>query len=149
MQNEEAIRTAMQELGYTRRITPRKGFSTEPRVIAKRLAFAQEAIQWSRERLQNTVHRRGLGYGWNTHASVHYDQNNGSENIFGASHAVRKRSKAPAWMFWGAIIQGQKGPARFWEKEWGSMNSEKYYSKILDFICPLFREHPEYWDLRR
>jgi hypothetical protein len=40
---EQAIRTAMQELGYTRRIAPRKGFSTERRVIAKRLAFAQRS----------------------------------------------------------------------------------------------------------
>jgi hypothetical protein len=41
----------------------------------------------------------------------------GFENIFSTTYAVQKRSKAPAWMFWGVIIQGQKGPARFREKE--------------------------------
>jgi hypothetical protein len=42
-------------LEYSRRVAPKKSFSNDSIVIAKRLAFAQEAIQWSRERLQNTM----------------------------------------------------------------------------------------------
>jgi hypothetical protein len=52
---EKAIRTALDTLRYTRRTSKKKGFSEDLRVMAKRLAFTQEAIQWSRERLQNTV----------------------------------------------------------------------------------------------
>jgi hypothetical protein len=37
-----------------------------------------------------------------------------------------KYSKVPAWMFHGTIINGTKGPAHFWEKEVGTMNSRKY-----------------------
>jgi hypothetical protein len=28
-----------------------------------------------------------------------------------------KYSKAPAWMFHRTIVDGEKGPAQFWEKE--------------------------------
>ena len=52
---EQAFRTAINALGYTRRASKKKGFSTDPAVMARRLAFAQEAIQWSRERLYNQV----------------------------------------------------------------------------------------------
>jgi DDE superfamily endonuclease len=37
-------------------------------------------------------------------------------------------------MFHGTIIMGGKGPATFWEKDWGSMNSEKYDAIILNNI---------------
>ena len=38
-------------MGYGRRITKKKGFSDDLAVKAERLAFAQEGIQWSLERL--------------------------------------------------------------------------------------------------
>jgi hypothetical protein len=134
-----AIQTAMEDLGYTRRIAPRKGYSNDPRIMAKRLAFAHEAIQWSRERLQNTMFTDEVWAMGGTHTQSYITiKNDGSENIFSTTYAVQKRSKAPAWMFWGAIIQGQKGPARFWEKEWGTMTSEKYISYILNYIYPVF-----------
>tara|TARA_R110002033_G_scaffold158662_1_gene194778 strand:- start:118 stop:600 length:483 start_codon:yes stop_codon:yes gene_type:complete len=37
-------------------------------------------------------------------------------------------------MFHGTIAQGKKGPAVFWEKEWGSMNSAKYDAIILNNV---------------
>jgi hypothetical protein len=39
---------------------------------------------------------------------------------------THKYSKLPAWMFHGCIVDGKKGPACFWEKEHGTMNSRKY-----------------------
>jgi hypothetical protein len=38
-------------VGYGRRIAKRKGFSDDPEVIAKRLAFAKEGITWTPNRL--------------------------------------------------------------------------------------------------
>ena len=58
---------------------------------------------------------------------------------------THKYTKAPSWMFWGSIIDGQKGPSRFWEKAWGSIDSVKYNEHILCYIEGIFREHPEYW----
>jgi hypothetical protein len=90
----------MEDLGYVRRIAPRKGFSTEPKVMAKRLAFAQEAIQWNRERLQNTMFTDEVWAMGETHTQSYMTiKNDGSENIFSGEHAVQKRSRAPVWMF--------------------------------------------------
>lgn len=45
-----------------------------------------------------------------------------------------KYRKLPAWMFWGTIFDGKKGPALFWEKGWGMINSERYNDRILSLI---------------
>jgi len=37
-------------------------------------------------------------------------------------------------MFHGTIINGKKGPATFWEKNWSNINSEKYNAIILNNI---------------
>jgi hypothetical protein len=47
----QAIRTAFKILGYARRTSKKKGFSEDPRVMAERLAFAQNEITWTRERV--------------------------------------------------------------------------------------------------
>jgi hypothetical protein len=44
---------------------------------------------------------------------------------------THKYSKAPAWMFHGTIVAGHKGPATFWEKEWGNIKSSTYNTYIL------------------
>ena len=43
---EEAIRTAFKSLGCGRRVSKRKGFSTDPEVMKERLDFALSAIHW-------------------------------------------------------------------------------------------------------
>jgi len=45
-----------------------------------------------------------------------------------------KYSKLPAWMFWGTIVQGTKGPFIFFEKEWGNVNSEVYNTHVLSLV---------------
>ena len=53
-----------------------------------------------------------------------------------------KYSKAPAQMFHSTIINGKKGPAVFWEKEQGLVNSEQYDEYILLNIQTFLQEHP-------
>ena len=57
-----------------------------------------------------------------SHVTVKKD---GSDRYF-PENLQHKYSKGPAWMFHGTIVGGRKGPAQFWEKEWGTMNSAKY-----------------------
>jgi hypothetical protein len=45
-------------------------------------------------------------------------------------------------MFHGTIVDGKKGPAVFWEKEWGSVNSERYDEYILSNIQAFLADHP-------
>ena len=44
-------------------------------------------------------------------------------------------------MFHGIIVNRRKGPAVFWEKEYGSVNSTKYDAIILANIQAFLKEH--------
>ena len=57
----------------------------------------------------------------------------GSENYL-PECTQHKYSRAPTWMFYGTIINGHKGPACFWEKEWHNMNSALYDKHVLSMI---------------
>jgi transposase len=37
-------------------------------------------------------------------------------------------------MFWGCFSGSKKGPCLFWEKEWGTINKERYCERILLLI---------------
>jgi hypothetical protein len=141
---EQAFRTAIQAIGYTRRASKKKGFSTDPRVMANRLAFAREAIQWSRERLYNQVFSDEVWAMGGAHTTSYVTVLQDHSEDYDPDHVQHKYSKAPAWMFWGSIINGRKGPCRFWEKEWGNIDSAKYNEHILGLVEELFSRHPEY-----
>lgn len=44
-------------------------------------------------------------------------------------------------MFHGCIVNGTNGPAIFWEKEWGKINSTKYNEHILSRVAEFMAEH--------
>ena len=52
-----------------------------------------------------------------------------------------KYFKLSSQMFHGIIVRGSKGPAIFWEKEQGSINSEKYNAVILNNIQAFLQAH--------
>ncbi|KAG4427265.1 hypothetical protein IFR05_017252, partial [Cadophora sp. M221] len=52
---EEATRTGLKLVGYSRRIAKRKGFSDDPEVYRERLEFAEEAKHWSLERVLQQI----------------------------------------------------------------------------------------------
>jgi len=47
-------------------------------------------------------------------------------------------------MFHGTIVNGQKGLACFWEKEWGNINSVLYDEHILSRVEVFSRQHPTF-----
>jgi hypothetical protein len=51
----KAIHTAFDLIGYTRKKSHKKGFSDNPAVARKRLAFAEQGITWSFERVINQI----------------------------------------------------------------------------------------------
>ena len=51
---------------------------------------------------------------------------------------------APAWMFHGTIVAGNKGPVVFWEKEWGNMKPSTYDTYILADIEVFLQVNPDY-----
>jgi hypothetical protein len=129
---EHAIYTAMKSLGYCRRVAKRKGFSTDPIVMQKRLV--RQAITWSRERLYSQIFSDEVWAMGGAHTlSFVTVQDNNSDRLQ-AENLQHKYSKLPAWMFWGTIVRGTKGPYVFIEKEWGSVNSEVYNTHVLSLV---------------
>jgi len=112
--------------------------------MAERLAFAEDGKTWSKERLYNQIF---LDEVW-THGGAHTQSYvtvklDGSDR-YNADCLQHKYRKMPAWMFHGTIVIGGKGPATFWEKEWGSMDSEKYDIIILENIELFLRANPDH-----
>ena len=45
-------------------------------------------------------------------------------------------------MFWGSFVGCEKGPCLFWEKEWGSIDSEGHCQKIVPLIDGMVSMRP-------
>jgi hypothetical protein len=141
---EKAIHTAFKLVGYGRRAAKRKGFSDDPEVIAERLAFAEEGITWSRERLYNQIFSDEVWAHGGAHTQSYVTVKLDGSDQYDVDCLQHKYRKMPAWMFHGTIVMGGKGPATFWEKEWGSMDSEKYDSIILENIEAFIQVNPNH-----
>jgi hypothetical protein len=139
---EQAIRTAIDEIGYCRRVSRKKGFSDDPEVCQERLDLAVDGKTWPRPDVQRICFTDEVWAFGGAHTSSYITcLKDGSDRLL--PECVRhKYSKLPSWMFWGSIVDGKKGPALFWEKEWGSINSTRYDRKILSMIQRFFRDHP-------
>ena len=123
---EKAIKTAFDLLGYCRRTAKKKGFSDDPAVRQERDTFAQEALQWTKERVYAQMFTDEVWAIGGAHTTSYVIVKQDGSDRDWPENLQHKYSKAPAWMFHGSIVRGRKGPAVFWEKEWGTMNSSKY-----------------------
>jgi DDE superfamily endonuclease len=47
---------------------------------------------------------------------------------------IERYQRRVGWIFWGSFSGKLKGPALFWEKEWGSITSESYRERVVPFI---------------
>jgi hypothetical protein len=137
----QALQTAFKRLGYRRRIAKRKGFSTEQDVIDERFDFALVAKTWSPARLYRQIFSDEVWASGGAHTQSYITVKEDGSERFALDTLQHKYTKLPAWMFHRTIIAGQKGPALFWEKAWGSMNSKKYDQKILARIQSFLNEN--------
>ena len=54
--------------------------------------------------------------------------------VYDTKCVVENIRKRIGWMFWGSVFGREKDPCLFWEKEWDSVDSEKYCEKIVPLI---------------
>ena len=119
----EAIRTAFTIEGYGWRVAKQKSFSDDPEVMAYRVRFAEEGLTWTPERLKEQVFSDEVwAYGGAFTQSVvtvliDGDKEDINRDRYTPGCVQHKYSKRPAWMFYGTICNGKKGPVVFWEKE--------------------------------
>jgi hypothetical protein len=139
---EQAIYTAMKSLGYCRRVAKRKGFSTDPIVMQKRLDFARQAINWSQERLYSQIFSDEVWAMGGAHTLSFITIKDDNSDRLQPENLQHKYSKLPAWMFWGTIVRGTKGPYVFIEKEWGNVNSQVYNTHVLSLVQEYCTQNP-------
>ena len=139
---EHAIYTAMRALGYQRRVAKRKGFSTDPEVMRERLDFARQAVYWTRERLYAQIFSDEVWAKGGAHTVSFVTVKEDGSDRYLPENLQRKYSKLPAWMFWGTLVSGRKGPFIFFEKEWGSVNSTSYNTHILSLVEEYCTQNP-------
>jgi hypothetical protein len=139
---EVAITTAIQQLGYKRRKAIRKGFSDNPIVMRKRVTFAEQAKTWDRRRLALLLFSDKVWAKGGAHTIEWIIMREDGSNRYNSVCVQHKYSKQKAWMFWGSIIGGKKGPFCFWEKEWGNMTLSGYCEHILPLVELYIESHP-------
>lgn len=109
-----------------------------------RLIFATVAIKWSLDRLysQNFSDEVWVNGGPNNRryvtVLVDVDKEEISHSGYRPECMTRRYGKLPAWIFYGVICNGKKAYGTFWEKNYGSTNSEKYNDHILSKAQELF-----------
>ena len=139
----QVIRTTFKLVGYGRRIAPKKRFSEDPGVMRERVDFAVEAITWTPKRLFNQIFLDEVWAMGGTHTQSWITVKEDDSNRLDPVYVKHKYSKLPAWIFHGIIIMGGKGPATFWKKEWGSIDSFKYDAVILNNIEAFLATNPD------
>ncbi len=140
----KAIRTAYKLVGWGRRVAKRKGFSDDPIVWRERLDFAEEAKTWTPERVFRQIFSDEVWAFGGAHTQSYISCKIDGSDRYLPECLTHKYSKRPAWLFHGTIVMGGKGPAVFWEKDWGSMDSFKYDVIILDNIQRFIDVNPQH-----
>ena len=127
----QAVSTAFKLLGYVRRTSHKKGFSDDAEDMRMRVLFCQNAKTWTRERLNRQMFSDEVWAMGGAHTTAYITCKKDGSDRYNKDNIQHKYSKLPSWMFHGTIINGHKGPARFWEKWEGTMDSTKYDRFIL------------------
>ncbi|KAH7412853.1 hypothetical protein BKA64DRAFT_740607 [Cadophora sp. MPI-SDFR-AT-0126] len=100
---DEAIHTAFKLLGYARRKAVKKGFSDDPEVMRKRVAFAEEGLTWDQPRLYCQMFSDEVWANGGAHTMEYITVKKDSSEKLDLESIVHKYSKLPAWMFYGTI----------------------------------------------
>jgi DDE superfamily endonuclease len=135
--SEQAIYTALQQLGYLRSKRPRRIHLTDFRK-ARRLAFAYEQLalrprpeDWERVLFSDETWATN-SYMWKKWITRHETEDPNTWALL--------RQKPHGWMFWGSFAGGKKGPSFFWEKKYGGINAPKYQMYIVPLVYTFVEE---------
>jgi transposase len=136
---EQAIRNALYRHGFRRRVARYKPPISEANRI-KRLAWAHEHLNWTREQWDQILWTDETWVTGGTHQPQFVTRRQGEEND--PTCIQEKIRKKKGWMFWGCFsgVSG-KGPGLFWEKEWGSINQYSYQEHTLPLIDAWIHEN--------
>lgn len=137
--SEYAIRYALYKRGYRRYVARQKPPLSEAN-RKKRLEWAREHVHWTYDQWCLILWSDESWVTEGRHRKMWVTRRAGEE--LEPTCIVDKIQKRKGWMFWGCFNGTTKGPSLFWEKEWGSINSESYCERILPLIHGWIRLNP-------
>ena len=127
----------METLGFQRRVQPRRIHLTAANK-AHRVRWAQDMLI----RFPNPEDWENIGFSdetwavndpqWKQWATIH--------NTEDPDDFALLRRRPNGWMFWGQFAGGKKGPAFFWERQYGGINAVKYQQHIIPLIHQFYQE---------
>lgn len=144
---DQAIHSAMKRLGYNRVLKPRV-IKLTARAKRLRVAFANWALErwpnpedWVQDDAPNILFSDETWATnnpmWKRWITVHDTEDPETWALL--------RQKGHGWMFWGSFTGRKKGPCFFWEKEMGSITSDKYCEHILPRVERFLRPYVDCW----
>ena len=128
---KHALARALQKRGYTRCKALRKPpLSDQNRRV--RLAWALEHLNWTIEQWNRILWSDETWVTSGFHTRIWVTRKAGEEldDTCLRTSPARKRG----WMFWATFHGDNKGPCLFWEKEWGTINSERHCQRVVPII---------------
>jgi transposase len=125
------IRYALRKAGFSRRLARRKPSISE-RNREARLAFALKHRDWTPEQWNSVLWTDETWKTGGRHTRTWVTRRRGEE--WDPTCIIERFQRRAGWIFWGSFTGKNKGPALFWEKEWGSIISVSYRERILPLI---------------
>jgi len=134
------VKGALHRLGYRRRVALRKPPISEKNRQA-RLEWAQEHLNWSDQQWRTILWSDETWVKAGTHRKILVTRKPGEE--LNTTCVIERQQRQSGWMFWGCFHSNIKGPYLFWEKDWGSINTESYCQRTVPIIHGWLRLHPD------
>ena len=135
-----AVKNCLERRGYRRRIALRKPILS-PQNRLTRLNWAWEHLHWTTEQWNSILWSDETWVKSFRHRKTWITRLPGEE--LEETCIVKKPRKAGGWMFWGCFHADIKGPYLFWEKEWGSINSDSYCQHVIPLVDGWNRIHTD------
>jgi hypothetical protein len=138
--SEYAIRNALRKEGFKRYVARAKPPLSDKNK-ADRLQWALQHVSWSREQWELILWTDETWVTGGRHRKQWVTRRPGEE--LDPTCVIDKVRRRRGWMFWACFSGSRKGPCMFWEKEWGTINSQSYCERIVPIIQGWIRLSPE------
>ena len=137
--SESSVRYALRSRGYTRCVALAKPPLTEDNKRI-RLEWAKQHVNWTVDEWWTILWSDETWVTGGRHKKKWVTRMVGEE--LDDTCLVDKVRKKAGWMFWGCFSGNKKGPHLFWEKEWKSINKERYCERIVPLVDGWIRMNP-------
>lgn len=135
-----AVRYQLVKRGYARRTALQKPALTEKHK-KERLKWAEEHLNWSEEQWWSILWSDETWVTRGSHRRSLVTLKKGEELLSTCVDLKKQRKKG--WMFWACFSGDNAGPHLYWEKEWGTVTSERYCQQVIPLVHGWLQFFPE------